>query len=190
MNIKLASIIAGVIILFSFQNCQKSPYADEISSLSLAANSSNGQVDLSKEALLEVNVVISEKEIVTKNNQNFEILVGKNLSIDLSTGVIQITSDLGSSSTACLTESLKQELVSILKSAQICKSGEGSPNQMCTQAIVPAYAQIKTSQDQYDLGFSPNGCGNNVLDLCGEQASLFQGYIQALKNQYKNLNCN
>lgn len=185
---KLASLLLGIVILFSFQNCQKSPYADEISTL-VTVNASSNQVDLSKESLDQVNFIVSEKEIVTKNNQNFEITVNKNIEIDLASGVVHILSDLGDSATACLTESLKLELVSILKSSQICQSEPGAPDQICTQVITPAYAQIKTSNDQFDLGFSSNGCGHNVLDLCGDQANLLHGYIQALKNQYKNLSC-
>ena len=188
MSMKWARLFVAVIILFSFQNCQKSPYADEIST-KVAANANANNVDLSKESLDQVSFIFSEKEVVTKNNQNFEIFINKSLEIDLASGVVHVLSDLGDAATACLTENLKQELVSILKSSQICQSAPGAPDQMCTQVITPAYAQIKTSKDQFDLGFSSNGCGHNVLDLCGEQAALLHGYIQALKNQYKNLSC-
>ena len=177
-------------IIFSFQNCQKAPHVDEISSMHLSSShASSSKINLSSEQVQQIDVLIEEKETITRGGNTYDLMVNKMLEIDLKTGVFQVVSDLGGTPARyCLTESFKNELVSILKTSQICKS-ETVKDRICAQVIKPAYAQILTDVGQYDLGQSADSCGSESNDLCGDQAKMLKGFIATLKTQYKTLNC-
>lgn len=188
----ITSITASAfILLISFQNCQKPPYPDEINGLNVNAVPSLGKIDLSKEEIISINFVIQDTQAVTKAGNTYQINYNKILEIDLKTGIIRESSDLDStSSTFCLSESLKNELVSILKSSQVCRKQPTLPSgTVCTQVMKMPYAQLMTLGAQFDLGSATDGCGSNSLDLCDDQPDILKGYIEAIKKQYLQLAC-
>jgi hypothetical protein len=192
MKLVAISVISFFVILFSFQNCQKSPHPDEINgNLKLNNNSLDGKIDLDKEKVSSLSVFVEDQKPVTRAGNTITIKYNKTLLVDLDSGFITESNDLDSNTANyCLTDDLKNELTTILNSAQICKSEPTSGTDVvCTQALIPAYAQIFTSQDQYDLGSASDGCGNNKVDLCGEQAQILKSYLANLKNQYPSLTC-
>jgi len=187
-----SSVLGVLILLFSFQNCQNSQPSDEINekalnSVGVAANS----IDLNQEAMERVDFIIPASKVVSQANHTYQINYNKILKIDIKTGAILESSDLdATTATYCLSESLKNKLMSILNSSQICKASPNLPaGTMCSQVMRPPYAQLLTNREQYDLGSATDSCGNNSVDLCGDQANLLKIYIENFKNQYKQLLC-
>lgn len=192
MKTAIGSLIVAVfIILFSFQNCQKPPHPDEISGQALSSVRSTDKIDLSQLALNSVNFIVQDTQVVTKAGNSYQVNYNKTLQIDLKTGVITESSDLSAETFSyCLNTGLKNELISILKSSQVCKNQPKLPTgTVCTQVIKLPYAQLFTSGEQFDLGSSSDGCGSNSIDLCENQSDSLKGYIEALKKQYKQLAC-
>jgi hypothetical protein len=190
MKLVLGGLLVIFTLLLSFQNCQKPPHPDEINQVSLNLNTAQ-KVDLNQEVIVSVSLVFQDSKVVTKAGHNYQVLYNKTLDVDLKTGAIVERSDIDSSTANyCLTQALKNELVSILKASQVCKSGEAQNNQqVCGQAIQPPYAQLITSREQFDLGSASDTCGNNSIDLCEDQPNLLKGFIQSLKSSYKQLTC-
>lgn len=186
-----SSIAATFILLISFQNCQKPPHPDEINGQPIRAVASSSKIDLNQEAVLSVNFVVQDTKVITKAGNSYQINYNKILQIDLKTGIISESSDLSSEIlTYCLTEALRNELVSILKSSQVCKLQQNLPaGTVCSQVMKMAYAQVFTTREHYDLGAASDGCGSNSMDLCDNQSSLLKGYIEAVKKQYQQLAC-
>ncbi len=182
-----AGIFSAFLIVFSFQNCSQAPRADEVT---YSAELTSMKVDLQSERMKQVDFLIQENESVTRAGRTYSIAVNKTLQVDLITGIFKIASDLGlDPNDYCLTDSLKQELLTILKGSQICKNPDIASDKVCTMVLKPSYAQILTDVDHYDLGSANNGCGAGSVDLCGSQPDMLKGFIAALKNQYKSLSC-
>lgn len=192
MKNAIIGVAVGVLILlFSFQNCQKPPYPDVISSQNLKTIGSTGKIDLNQEVVDSVSFLVQATKTVTQAGSFYQINYNKILNIDLKTGIISESSDMSSETVNyCLTESLKDELVAIIKSSQICRTQptlqEGA---VCAQVVKMPYAQLFTSREQFDLGSASDSCGSNGVDLCGDQVNLLKGYIEAVKNQYQQLVC-
>lgn len=188
MKIFAGFVASTLILLLSFQNCQKPPHPDEINQPSNFVGAQ--KIDLNQEVVESVNLMYQDSKVVTKASNNYTVLYNKTLQIDLNTGIILESSDIDSATANyCLSDELKSELVSILKSSQVCKAGSQSSGQVCGQAIRLPYAQLITSRDQFDLGSASDTCGSNAIDLCDSQPDLLKGYIQNLKTQYKQLSC-
>lgn len=186
-----SSAIAALAIIFSFQNCQKAPHADEISSSgNTAAGSSSSKIDLASESIHQIDFIIVEKETVTRAGRTFDLMVNKTLEINLRTGAFDVVSDFGGVAVKkCLTEDLKNELTAILKTAKICKiAATVTADHVCTQSLKLPYAEILTDVGQYGL-IDGGVCGEVSNELCGEHKTLLKGFIASLKTQYKNLNC-
>lgn len=185
-------VVATATILFSFQNCQKPPHPDEINTQALnTVSAATSMVDLGQESVVSLDIFIPDSKIVTKAGNSYQINYNLILKIDLVTGQMVETSDLDSqASTYCLSEQLRNELISILKSSQVCQTQpQLSDDVVCSQAIQSPYAQVFTSKSQYDLGTASDGCGHNLIDLCGDQSSMLKAYIENIKKNYKQLIC-
>ena len=187
----LASLVMVFVLLFSFQNCQKTPFPDEINGQNF--NSTNQEkVDLSSESMESINFLIEATDTINHpSGHTYQVKYFKNLQIDLVTGIILESSDLNSNTANyCLTDELREELVHILSASQVCTTQPDIPaNTVCTQVMKTPYAQLVTLKQQFDLGSASNGCGSNSVDLCGEQANLLKGYMISLKQQYQQLSC-
>ncbi len=185
----MGAIVASIAIVFTFQNCQKAPFADEIAS-QYRSNPAQ-KIDLKNEKISQLDVFIDESETITRSGRSFQLMVTKTLQIDLNSGVLQAVSDSGGAPVQyCLNENLKNELLGILKTSQICKTPSTPPaGTMCSMAIIPAYAQLLTDVSQYNLGYANDGCKTNMDDLCGDKSAMLKGFIAALKTNYKTLIC-
>ena len=190
MKKEVASIFASVLILLiSFQNCQKPPYADEINGANIDAYSNS--VDLGREVIQKVGFAFAATQTLIKAGNSYQVNYNKVLTIDVNSGAIIESSDIApTKSDYCLSAALKNELVSILKSSQVCTRQPVLPaGTMCTQVLKLPYAQVVTAKAQYELGSATDGCGSNSVDLCDDQANILKGYIEALKKQYQQLSC-
>lgn len=190
MKILAGTLASALILLLSFQNCQKPPHPDEINQSALNLQGGSQKIDLNHEVVESVNLIYQDSKVVSKANNSYTVVYNKTLQVDLNTGIILESSDIETvTANYCLTEALKNELVSILKSSQVCKSGAQVSGQVCGQSMKLPYAQLITSRDQFDLGSASDTCGSNAIDLCDAQPDLLKGYIQNLKSQYKQLSC-
>lgn len=185
--------VSGFILLISFQNCQKPPHPDEIAGQNLYSSGTVNKVDLNQESVQTANFMVPDLKSVTHSSGNvYQVKYNKILNIDLASGAITETSDYDSSSRSfCLSDDMKDELVSLLKSSQVCQMGrQSAAGQVCDQSVRVAYAEIVTDREQYNLGWASDGCGNNSVDLCADQATHLKAYIQALNSQYESMSCN
>lgn len=196
MKIYLLSAIAGLLVLLSFQNCQKAPYQDELNNnLSTNATGSSNQnsaekIDLSQQRLTQIEFLSNEAVTVTQNQKTFSVLANKSVQVDLATGHIKVSSDASSDvANYCLTDDLKNELLNILKTAAVCKGGAVSTAEVCTQVLKEPYSRLATQSDQFDLGSASDGCGRNAVDLCDDGATLLKGFAANLKSKLATLIC-
>lgn len=192
MKIYWLSLFAGLVTLLSFQNCQKSPYQDEINTLTKNAVSvtSPNKINLSEQRVSQVDFLTQDAETIVKAGNTFSILVNKTEQVDLATGQIKVISDTSSDvQTYCLTESLKNELLNIVKSSSVCKGTSTQSGEVCVQSFKMPYARIITSGDQFDLGSAPSGCSSSAVDLCDDGASLLKGFAANLKSKLTTLVC-
>lgn len=188
--------IIGVIVttfalgFVAFQNCQKAPTADSVSNAAVDLQNVSSKIDLSAQKITAVSFLFTETETIAKSAKFYQISVNKELTIDLLSGEMLFTSDTAASSTKyCLTETLKDELVSILKAAQICKGGNLSEGKMCAQVMKLPYAVLTAEKDTYPLGSATDGCGSNSMDLCEDQSTSLKAYFASLKSKYTSFTC-
>lgn len=193
MKTVLALVASVFVLLVSFQNCQKPPHPDEIASRDGAiAAGVVSKVNLNEESVQDVAFMVKAMTSVTHPSGHvYQVQHQKVLSIDLATGHMVVSSEMDNvTSTYCLTDEMKDELISLLSSSQVCKMGEQpSPGQLCAQSVQEPYAELQTDRSKFSLGYASDACGSNAVDLCGEQANMLKGYIQALNNQYASMAC-
>lgn len=194
MKIMWFTIISGFLVLFSFQNCQKSPAPDELQLYSKNAVLQPAQpsvVNLADQKLSAFQFTGRENEEIIKNGTTFTIVTDKIYHVDLATGKVASESEFTQvQKHYCLTESLKNELSSILKSSSVCATAQPvTANKACTQEVQSGYAKILAEQGQYDLGAATDGCGTNSADLCGDNSNLLKGFISHLKSQLNSISC-
>ncbi|MFZ3228784.1 MAG: hypothetical protein WA160_01170 [Pseudobdellovibrio sp.] len=194
MKIYGLSIFAGLMVLLSFQNCQKAPHQDEISNsvaTSVTGASTTNKINLSEQQVSSVDLLIQEVQTLVKNERTFSVVVNKTLQIDLSSGRISATSDLAQDvQFYCLTADLKNELLSIIKSSSVCKSTNTKSNlQVCAQVLRLPYARISTSNEVFSLGSASDSCGTDSIDLCNDESALLKGFSANLKTKLSTLVC-
>jgi hypothetical protein len=193
MKTAIASLFGIFILLISFQNCQQPPHPDELSGAStLASNTvSATKVDLNAEAVDSVQFMMEDTKVVSRAGNNYQVKYNKTLEINLQTGGMTETSDVDSAvNTYCLSETMKNELVSILKSSQVCRSeNKLAAGRVCAQSVKLPYASVTTSSGSYDLGWASDACGSNTIDLCDDQANTLKGFIAAVKSNYTQMAC-
>ncbi len=187
--------VSGFVLLFSFQNCQKSPAADEFNVLSsglVVGASTSNKVILAEQKLKEIEFIVQENQTLLKSGQTFTLIAENAYRINLADGHGMVQSGTGQvQKTFCLTQELKSELNSILQSSSVCldEKKEKSDDQVCLQAIKNPYAKILTDNDHFELGFATDSCGSNSVDLCADQSDLLKGFITHLKLQVSLLTC-
>lgn len=195
MKYVIICVVSAVVVTAAFQNCKQMKPGDGVIATQVPDGASDTVIDLSDKKILQVNFLIQEKQTINRSSGTYDSIVNKTLEINLDNSRINIVSDnevetADAPLALCLTNSLKNELESILQSSKVCKqSTNKTENQICTQVMKLPYAQIMTDQSQIDLGAASDGCGSNSSDLCGEQATVLKGYISNLKNIYKTLTC-
>jgi hypothetical protein len=184
----VAIVLAGFL---AFQNCQQAPHPGDLSNA--GQDSSDGNVtktDLQGQKISEVHFLFSENESVNRNSGSYQLAVNKTLKIALPSGEVIVSSDLDrQTSRYCLTETLTNEVIHILKTSQVCKKPDPPPGQICTMVVKLPYAEIVAEKETFSLGGASDGCGSNSFDLCGEQAEVLQGFIASIKANYKSFSC-
>lgn len=193
MKTALTLVISVFVLLVSFQNCQKPPHPDEIASRDGSyALGVVSKVDLNEESVQEAAFMVDGVTSVTHPSGHvYQVQHKKTLSVDLATGHMVVSSEMdGTTSTYCLTDEMKEELITLLRSSQVCQMGEPPQGQVCAQSVQEPYAELQTDRQKFSLGYASDACGSNAIDLCGEQVNMLKGYIQALNSQYSAMACN
>lgn len=187
IGVILATVAFGFV---AFQNCQQSPHPNEINS-DHDVDAKAGSIDLRGEKISQVSFSFQEDETVTRNSGSYVVHVNKNMVVALPSGHVSVTSDLDNTGKAyCLTETLTNELIGILKSAKICKNEEKpAEGKVCAQVYKMPYASVITEKATYELGSATDGCGSNSADLCGEHAAILKGFYESVKANYKSFTC-
>ncbi len=189
MKFVVVAIITAAVGFFAFQNCQKSPHANDIAGPT-DSSAKNSVSKLSETKLSKIDFIFPETEQIEKAGQSYSLEVNKTLEIDLSNGRMVLKSDASQiTETYCLTETLHQELLQILKSSEICKSAPAKEGQICTQVMKLPYAILHTEKETIELGSATDGCGSNSMDLCGEQAQHIQGFWAQVKPNIRSYKC-
>lgn len=182
----IAILFAG---LMAFQNCQQAPHPDDLSNENDSQSSTN-KIDLKSHKISEVSIIFNENETVPRNSGSYQIQVNKTLKISLPSGQISMISDLDNKvEQYCLTETLTNEVIGILKTSQVCKKPDPPAGQICTMVVKLPYAEITSEKQVFSLGGASDGCGSNSFDLCDDQAIVFQGFVAFVKTNYKSFSC-
>ncbi len=193
------TFFVGFCVLFSFQNCQKAPYADEINSISM-----NGQlvqnpnkVVLAEQRLVRFQLFSKVQQTVFKNGNAFSLVVNRIYEFNFDSVGVRKQFAVSSEnepqvSNLCLNEQLQNELQNIIAAAAVCKKSEqaSDPTRLCAAVIVPAYASIQTEAERFNLGAASDACLTNSVDFCDDEGTLIKGFTKHLDTQLNVLNCN
>jgi hypothetical protein len=189
-------VLPVIILLFCYQNCQPPPYSDVING-SQPAVAQSPSVDEKIIADLDTsdvkNVVFNERMPI-QMNQSGKVYTLQDLvqfSIDLQTGVIQqLTSQNNLMAKYCLSSEPLEALKTILQAGKVCEyRSSGSPNQLCSQIIIPGYAKLGTSQGDLEVGFSIDSCGTLTTDFCDDRGAAMKEWFVLLKSNLSKINC-
>ncbi len=189
----------GFGILFSFQNCQKAPYVDEINYISRNGQlvQSPNKVVLAEQRLLQFQLFSKTQQTVFKNGNAFSLIVNRIYEFNFdSAGVrkqfVVSSEDETQPSNLCLSEPLQSELQNIIAAAAVCRKSApvSDPNRLCAAVIVSAYASIQTESERFNLGAASDACLTNLVDFCNDEGTLIKGFTKYLDTQLKELNCN
>jgi hypothetical protein len=190
MKLIVLTAIAFVISFFSFQyynksKSQKSADYGEYAVSELA--------DLSDKNLLSSVFYLDAVKTLQKSNYSYQVKHQKNLTLNLQSGKIIEKNDLDSEQREfCLAAESLQTLNALLQKAKICKfdKKESSDASICTQVVRPAYLELMTSTENYQLGFASDGCASNFVDLCDEGQKLkLSDVIKQIGKSYSEINC-
>ncbi len=179
-------LILSVMILFSYQNCQKPPYK-ETSSIN-----STDAIILADENIQKITFIAKENTTVQQSSKVFTLISQNSYAINYETGEILVSSEaIATISRYCLSSNLLAELHDILLSAKVCKT-ENVPvaDRVCAAVYQNGYAQLITNRDVIDLGWGMDGCATNKIDLCDATSSdMLKGWFVAVKNALPQQTC-
>lgn len=191
----VASTLLGLMLLFSFQNCQRPPYKDELNnSLNQTVSTQDvlgNKLSLANESIDQLNLYSEAVKQVTDQGRTYGLIVQKVLAVNTHTGEILVKDNTSDQIQGryCLTPDLKNELKNILASSSVCKDDTVKTG-MCSQVLSKPYASIITAREQFDLGTATDSCGSNKIDLCDGQTELLKGFAAAVTRQLLQMPCN
>lgn len=169
-----------MLLIFSFQNCQKA---------ALVANDASGTPAVS-------NDVSYEKAAVNPLTvfQMWDYQSGKTYDLDVNTGRIQAYNDFGSTpmGESCLNGELRLELEAILNNSEVCAPQYPVgyfQDRICTQNYRYPYAVLIQGSERIPLGELTSGC-DVATDLCGDKAQTLQKYVQKVLPLIPQMSCN
>ncbi|MFZ4405565.1 MAG: hypothetical protein ACOYOK_15835 [Pseudobdellovibrionaceae bacterium] len=193
---KIQFVFLMSILVLAFQNCTETKSNSEEATSSGSTDLGNSNlVNAKSEELAQVQKVeielpaqpVSRADVVA-NNQKLDrsaLLV----TIDIESKEIEISDSesgqLIDNQKRCLSADEKEELLSILQTADLCKAKDQqtvtNDGQLCTALYKAPYASlIKANGDDLRLGEAFNGC-EVKQDLCGDHSSMLKGFIQHLR---------
>ncbi|MCC2677617.1 MAG: hypothetical protein K0R29_193 [Pseudobdellovibrio sp.] len=180
----------AIVAVFAFQNCNIPPKAGEVA----AEGSQKAQatrIDMVAADISKVSFYMKEAQTMTRSGKSFSVMMRKQLSFDMATGVLTETfEDTKTSRTFCPPDTMKNELGAMLEDSQVCKWGHVSdPGEMCSMALILPYAEVTTGQEMWALGSATDGCGNNAIDLCDSRGDVLKQWAADMNQTYSNYTC-
>lgn len=168
MKLVIATAIIFVVSFFTFQHYNKSKSQK---SAAFSDYTVTELADLSQKNLLSGIFYVDALKTLQKSNYSYQVKHQKILTLNMQSGKIIEKNDLDAEERSfCLAAESLQALNSLLLQAQVCKfdKKESSDDVICTQVVKPAYLDLATSAENYQLGFASDGCATNTVDLCDE----------------------
>lgn len=164
---RTTAALSLVLVAVTFQNCGKAP----MSPGDQATSEDFQKIEASQFSNMVVHDEVSRK----------------NLSVDLNSGVIEVSSNAGSQQ-KCLTLEDRQRLDAILLDASICKPKSQSRGDICTMIYRMPYAVLNENEQSVALGAANNGC-EIPTDLCEGRGDELRVFVEALKSRIDSLSC-
>ena len=170
-------VIAICLIIFSFQNCQKSNLST--TDAGKAATPAEFQ-----KSLASVYPVV----------QLWDYQQGNTYDVDIQTGRIAVYSNFGNNreTDLCLSEAQKNQVQVLIKDAQICIPdipAEQFVGKDCSMSYEYPYAILVNGADSVRLGEKTNGC-DVPTDICGDaQAQAMKDFSQTVLSSVAQLSC-
>lgn len=168
MKLAVLTVIAFVISFFAFQHYNKSKSQK---SAGYSDYSVTELADLSQKNLLSAIFYVDAIKILQKAKHSYQVKHQKILTLNLQSGKIIEKNDLDAEEKSfCLGVELLEVLNVLLLQAKVCKfdKKESSEAVICMQVVKPAYLDIMSLIENYQLGFVLDGCGTSMVDLCDE----------------------
>jgi len=172
---KWTLVVGGFLLILSFQNCQKA-------SVQNVASDTSKSFDYQKSSTASFQTL-----------QMWDYDQGRTVDVDVSSGKMSVYLNYGADRGAdyCLSDSERQQLQSILASAEVCQPvlpAEQYTNQECTQLYRYPYAVLVDQGTEVRLGEMTNGC-DVPTDLCGANAAALQNYVQGVLQTLEQQTC-
>lgn len=189
---QIAFIVAPLLLIFGYQNCQKANLdAVRVEDSMISESSLNLKVvKLESERVESLQFKSREISQVVHGSNSISLVKILIYDFDIATGEFYIIDeDAQTNVRYCLNENLKNQIIQFLYASSVCKGGQtSSPEVMCTQAIQEGYANLITNREQFRLGYASDGCGNNAIDLC-DGAEDLKSWFAHVRSQLPNLQC-
>lgn len=183
-------LIVGI-LLFGYQNCSQdndSRWSKKTDAQT--ASTASGTIAFGQSKVEQLKFYIDGQTEFQKSGKTFYVTEKKQYILNVETGVVSEQDQQGLLlNNYCLTSELKNEVSGIISSASVCHAQVPPDDVVCAEVITPAYAELVTDSSVIELGSATNSCGANSADLCGSQSDMLKGWIQAVKNQLGQLEC-
>jgi len=190
--VRVLASLAGlaIVAVFAFQNCNIPPKAGD-GSVEGSQKAQATRIDMVAANISKVSFYMKEAQTMTRSGQSFSVMMRKQLSINLATGVLTETFDEANSTrTYCLPDSMKNELSSMIEESQVCKWGHVSEaGELCSMALILPYAEVTAGEEMWALGSATDGCGNNAVDLCDNRSDILRQWASAMNQSYSGYTC-
>lgn len=187
-------IVVPFLLIFGYQNCQKSTFDPAVTNLNNPSESVSTQdqqtIVLSQETLEGLQFKSSVVSHVAHGSTTVSVVKSMLYNFDLFTGEFHVVDQSAQTDVKyCLSANLKSQLNTLLSASSICKGGPSvTEGTVCTQVIQEGYANLITNRDQFHLGSASDGCGSNSVDLC-EGSGELKAWFGAVQESLAGLAC-
>jgi hypothetical protein len=191
---QIVLIVVPFLLIFGYQNCQKSsfdPAATPLVSPSESVSTQEAQnIVLAHESLQAIEFKSSEVSNVAHGSTTISVVKNLLYHFDLATGEFHVIDQSAQTDFKyCLPEGLKAHVNSLLSSSTVCKAGSKvTEGVVCAQAMQSGYANIITNRDSFHLGSATDSCGSNAVDLC-EGSDQLKNWFNSVKVGLAGLGC-
>ena len=148
--------------------------------------------NLSEKNLLSAVIFFEDVQTLKKGQFSYQVKYQKNLNLNLQSGKVIEKNDLNNEQKVfCLSSESMQMLNSLLGQATICKfEKKQSTGQVCAQVVKPAYMDVLTSTENYQLGYASDSCAQSFIDLCDKDFQFkLHDLIKKISNSYAEKTC-
>lgn len=155
--------VAIIAVAISYQNCA----GNKMQAIAGAQGLDNKIVLNVMGDSQNLSMVAINRQVGTAVSQRYEIT--------LATRVIRAPGEPD----RVLPEDKLATLLELVGNVEVCEfTQELPPGTVCTQSVQMGYASLAKTNGQFDLGYSPNGCGTPKTDICDEDARRsFESYV-------------